>query len=142
MRLDESECWRRLASSDHGVLGTVHAERGVDAVPVCFAVFDGDVAVPIDRVKPKGTTPLQRVRNLARDGRAALLCEHWDRHDWDQLWWVRASLLQVADARAEAVTAECELRLRVKYPQYRDEEFAGLLVFEVVGLQGWSASGG
>lgn len=140
MRLDEAECWRRLESSDHGVLGTLHAERGVDAVPVCFVVFDGNVALPIDRAKPKGTTALQRTRNLAHDARAALLCEHWDRHAWDELWWVRASLLLVGADRAEAVAAECELRLRVKYPQYRDEEFAGLLVFDVVGLQGWTAS--
>ena len=53
MRLADHEARARLASHDHGILCTVHAERGVDAVPVAFAVDDdGYVGVPIDRVKP------------------------------------------------------------------------------------------
>ena len=40
-----------MGRAERGTLGTVHAERGVDAVPVCFAVEGGTVAVPIDTVK-------------------------------------------------------------------------------------------
>ena len=36
--LDTEECWTRLTESTHGVLATLHPERGVDAVPVVFAV--------------------------------------------------------------------------------------------------------
>ena len=42
MRLDETESWARLAAADHGVLATRHSERGVDVVPIVFAV-DGDL---------------------------------------------------------------------------------------------------
>ena len=80
MRLAEDEARARLAAHDHGVLCTVHAERGVDAVPVVYAVDDdGYVGVPVDRVKPKASSRLQRERNLETDPRGTLLVDHWDR---------------------------------------------------------------
>ena len=101
MRLADHEARARLESHDHGILCTVHAERGVDAVPVAYAVDDdGYVGVPIDRVKPKASLRLQRERNLEADPRATLLVEHWDRGDWSRLWWVRAELRWQGDAAA------------------------------------------
>ena len=76
--------------AERGVLGTVHAERGVDAVPVCFALHGTVLAVPVDTVKPKASINLQRSRNLGADRRAVLLCDRWDPADWSRLWWVRA----------------------------------------------------
>src|SRR4029077_5450091 len=73
MRLTEDEARTRLAAHDHGILCTVHAERGVDAVPVAYVVEDGYVGVPVDRVKPKTASRLQRERNLEADARATLL---------------------------------------------------------------------
>jgi hypothetical protein len=59
MRLAEDDARARLAAHDHGILCTVHAERGVDAVPVVYVVDDdGYVSVPIDRVKPKSSSRL------------------------------------------------------------------------------------
>ena len=96
----------RLESHDHGILCTVHAERGVDAVPVAYAVDDdGYVGVPIDRVKPKASLRLQRERNLEADPRATLLVEHWDRSDWSRLWWVRAELRWQGDTAAGRAAA-------------------------------------
>ena len=93
MRLAEDEARARLVAHDHGILCTVHAERGVDAVPVAYVVDeDGYVGVPVDQVKPKASSRLQRERNLEADPRATLLVEHWDRDDWSRLWWVRAEL--------------------------------------------------
>ena len=93
MRLSQEEARTRLAGQDHGILCTLHAQRGVDAVPVVFAVDDlGFVGVPLDRVKPKASTHLQRERNLAADPRATLLVEHWNPTDWAALWWVRAAV--------------------------------------------------
>jgi len=70
MRLADHEARARLESHDHGILCTVHAERGVDAVPVAYAVDkDGYVGLPIDRVKPKASLRLQRERNLEADPR-------------------------------------------------------------------------
>jgi PPOX class probable F420-dependent enzyme len=138
MRLGADEAHARLAAHDHGVLSTVHAERGVDAVPVVYAVDDdGYMGVPVDRVKPKTSSRLQRERNLEADPRATLLAEHWDPDDWSQLWWVRAELRFQGDApgRGDALAA----RLADRYPQYRDQPFERVLVLRIVGVTGWAA---
>ncbi len=131
----------RLVVADHGVLSTVDADSGVHAVPVCFAVVDDLVAVPIDTVKAKRATVLRRSVNTAADPRATLLVDHWDRHDWQQLWWVRADLTRVDESALDpAVVRRLEAGLRDRYPQYRDAPFAGVLVFHVDRLTGWSAT--
>lgn len=141
MKLSAGEARARLGAHDHGVLCTVHAERGVDAVPVVYAVDeDGFVGVPVDRVKPKASPRLQRQRNLEADPRAALLVEHWDRQDWTRLWWVRAELRWQGDGgepagRAAALAA----RLAETFPQYRDRPFSSILLLRVVAVSGWSA---
>jgi PPOX class probable F420-dependent enzyme len=136
MRLAEDEARARLAAHDHGILCTVHAERGVDAVPVVYATDDeGHVGVPIDRVKPKTSSRLQRERNLEADPRGALLIEHWDRDDWSRLWWVRAEL-RLAAGREAALAAH----LAERFPQYRDQPFDRVLVLRIVGVTGWAAT--
>lgn len=141
MKLSHPEALARLASHDHGVLCTVHAERGVDAVPVVYALDeDGFVGVPIDRVKPKTSPRLQRLRNLEIDPRAALLIEHWDRRDWTRLWWVRAELRwQGEDSGPERRSADLALRLAGAFPQYRDLPFSSIVLLRVVSVTGWSA---
>ena len=136
MRLAEDEARARLAAHDHGILCTVHAERGVDAVPVVYVVDDdGYVGVPVDRVKPKASSRLQRERNLEADPRGTLLVEHWDRDDWSQLWWVRAELRFAGRRRGRAALAA---RLAERFPQYRDQPFDRVLVLRIVGITGWS----
>ena len=139
MRLAEDEARARLAAHDHGVLCTVHAARGVDAVPVVYAVVDDAVGIPVDRVKPKASLRLQRERNLEADPRATLLVDHWDRDDWSRLWWVRAELRLHDAADREAALAA---RLAERYAQYRDQPFARVLVLRIVGVTGWAAAGG
>jgi PPOX class probable F420-dependent enzyme len=138
MQLAEIDARSRLASHDHAVLCTTHAERGIDAVPVCFAVDDDHIGVPIDLVKPKGSTRLQRERNLEEDPRATLLVEHWDADDWSQLWWVRAELRW--DRRADDRASRLVSRLAERYPQYGDQPFTRVLIFQIVGVSGWAAS--
>jgi PPOX class probable F420-dependent enzyme len=139
MRLTTDDATARLVAHDHGILCTVHATRGVDAVPCVFAVDgDGFVGVPVDRVKPKSTSRLQRERNLESDSRATLLVEHWDPVDWSRLWWVRASLRREAHPQPERLDRLAEL-LADRYPQYRDRPFDGVLVLQVVDITGWAA---
>ena len=88
MRLNVDECLERLRDSEHGVLATVHAKRGVDAVPVVFVLFGVKILIPVDTVKQKTTTRLQRLANIERDHRCVLLVDEYDR-DWSKLWWVR-----------------------------------------------------
>ena len=138
--LDAAEARARLAAHDHGILCTVHAARGVDAVPVVYVVDDdGFVGVPVDRVKQKGSSRLQRERNLERDPRATLLVEHWDRDDWSQLWWVRAELTWQAEAGSRAQSLAGLLAGR--FEQYRAQPFAQVLVLQIVRVTGWIAGG-
>jgi len=137
MRLDRASCQELLVGSEHGVLATRHPTRGVDAVPVCFVADASGLAVPIDRVKAKASPDLQRTRNLARDPRAVLLCDHWEAADWSRLWWVRVSLELVTATAEERSVLESELR--AKYRQYQGRPFAGLLVFRTTEMIGWSA---
>jgi len=140
VKLDEDEARARLVAHDHGVLATLHPERGVDAVPVAYAV-DGDlVGVPVDLVKPKASTRLQRERNLEADPRATLLVEHWDAGDWSRLWWVRTELRWIPSPAADRTDSLATL-LAERYPQYREQPFARVLVFEIVDLTAWSGAG-
>jgi PPOX class probable F420-dependent enzyme len=139
MRLLEDDALARLAAHDHGVLCTLHPERGVDAVPVVYAVDDQRrVGVPVDRVKPKSSLRLQRVQNLEADPRATLLIEHWDRSDWSRLWWVRAELRWLGDASPD-LTASLASLLGHRYSQYRDKPFAQVLSLDIVNVTGWAA---
>jgi hypothetical protein len=149
MKLAATEALNRLATHLHGVLGTVHPTRGVDVVPAVYAVstshLEGDmfIGVPIDLVKPKAHTRLQRLVNLEADPRATLLIDHWDHADWTQLWWVRAELLWTPSSEEIGFTTTVEdLRINLvnRYPQYSDSPFADILVFQVVAASGWAAS--
>jgi hypothetical protein len=137
VHLSVEEATRRAAAADHGVLATLHATRGADLVPACFAMEDGWVAIPIDSVKPKGSTALGRIRNLERDPRATLLVEQWDAADWSRLWWVRLLLLR-REAPAE-LHGRLEVGLRRRYPQYAKATFIELLTFRIDHVGGWTA---
>lgn len=142
MKIDADEARSRLGAHLHGVLTTLHPERGPDPQPVVYAVSDdGHVGVPIDTVKPKASSRLRREDNLEADPRGALLVEHWDAADWTRLWWVRADLRHVADP-PRALTDELADRLARTVPQYADKPFHRVLVCRIVAVTGWSASEG
>jgi PPOX class probable F420-dependent enzyme len=138
MHLEREEALRRAAAADHGVLATLDKVHGASLVPACFAIAGDDLAIPIDSVKPKGSTALGRVRNLERDPRAALLVEHWDPVDWTRLWWVQ--LLLVRTRETENRVVELERLLRERYEQYRDGPFVDILTFRIERVRGWEAA--
>ena len=141
MRLSADEARARLAGEVHGVLCTLHPERGPDPLPVVYALSDDDhVGVPIDRVKPKTSSRLRREDNLDADPRGALLVDHWDAADWTRLWWVRAHLRHVPDP-PPALVEDLSARLARTVPQYADRPFHRVLVCRVVALGGWAAEG-
>jgi len=138
MHLTKDEALRRATVADHGVLATLNHTRGADLVPACFAI-DGDrVAIPVDSVKPKGSTALGRIRNLERDPRASLLIEHWDAADWSRLWWVRLLLIRTSEPPERVAILEGALRAR--YPQYASAPFVEILTFRIDHIGGWAAS--
>lgn len=144
MKLSIDESLRRLSTHLHGVLSTLHPSRGVDAVPVVYALSHANnkgahhLGIPVDLVKPKSSTRLRREDNLAADPRASLLIDHWDEADWTQLWWIRAELTWNADPQPDLVD-ELTAALVARYPQYDSAPFAKVLVFRVGTVTGWSA---
>ncbi|MGH9078783.1 MAG: hypothetical protein ACRDYE_01655 [Acidimicrobiales bacterium] len=138
MRLTVPRCEDLLRQEERATLATRHPVRGVDAVPACFSYDGSNLAIPVDRVKPKSGAALQRVANLHTDPRAVLLCDRWDSGDWSRLWWVRASLEYVVIPTE--LSAELEGLLEAKYRQYEGRPVLDVLVFRVTGLSGWAAS--
>ena len=138
MHLERDEALRRATAADHAILATLNRTGVADLVPACFAIVDDWLAIPIDAIKPKGSTALGRVRNLERDPRATLLVEHWDPTDWSRLWWVRLSLVR-AEPGAE-IAARLEEGLRERYVQYATTTFASMLAFRLERIGGWEAT--
>lgn len=140
MRLDEDDCWERLRQTPRAVLATVHAERGVDAVPVVFALVGGDVVCPVDAVKDKRGRTLQRVTNVRRDPRCVLLADHYE-DDWTRLWWVRvhatATVVEGTDLAAILPA------LARRYPPYAQPgSVTAALRLRPRRVVGWQAAGG
>ena len=138
MHLDRPEALRRATAADHGVLATLDRNHGARLVPACFAIDEDRLAIPIDSVKPKGSTALGRVRNLERDPRASLLIENWDPVDWSRLWWVHLQLVRTDEPDDQV--ARLERLLRERYPQYRDGPFIEILTFRIENAGGWEAA--
>jgi PPOX class probable F420-dependent enzyme len=137
LELDESTCFDRLDSKGHGVLATVHAIRGVDVVPVVFALDGTRILVPVDTIKQKRTTDLQRVRNLRADARCALLVENYS-EDWDALWWVRVHA-NGSECPSQELGA-ARIALAARHPKYVAEgSVASVLVLEPQSVSGWAA---
>jgi PPOX class probable F420-dependent enzyme len=139
--MDPSEARARFARARVARLATVGADARPHLVPVVFAL-DGDTLYSaVDDVKPKATTRLRRLANIAANPAVALLADHYE-DDWTALWWVRADgtarLLdpeQPAAARARALLAE-------RYAQYRDAPPPGVVIaVDVARWSGWAASG-
>lgn len=118
----------------HAILATADASGVPHLVPVVFAEVDGDLALVVDH-KPKRTTDLKRLRNIAANPHVCLLTEHYAA-DWSTLWWARAD----GTARVGPVTPAVLAAFQAKYPQYRATPPAGPAVaIAVAKWSGWSA---
>ncbi|HEY2281070.1 MAG TPA: TIGR03668 family PPOX class F420-dependent oxidoreductase [Streptosporangiaceae bacterium] len=136
MRLSASEARERLAVARVARLATVSASGQPHLVPVTFAV-DGDlVYIAVDH-KPKTTTRLRRLANIAANPQVTLLADHYA-DDWDQLWWARA------DGRADVLTAPADIAapvalLAARYSQYQAIRPAGpVIAITVTTWTAWS----
>jgi PPOX class probable F420-dependent enzyme len=116
----------RLATADAG--GRPHL------VPVVFAL-EGDRVYTVVDAKPKRTTALRRLRNVAENPWVALLADHYE-EDWAALWWVRAEGRgRVVEADAPEARRAVEL-LRARYPQQR--AVGAVLAVDVERWSGWA----
>ncbi|MGH8824973.1 MAG: TIGR03668 family PPOX class F420-dependent oxidoreductase [Jiangellaceae bacterium] len=133
MRLDRQTCRVRMSAARVAHLATAGSDHRPHLVPVTFAVVGDDLILLAVDQKPKSTTNLRRLRNIAENPRVALLCDHYE-DDWTRLWWVRA------DGRAEIAHAGPDLApLVAKYDQYQREPPRGpVVVITVDRWTGWS----
>ncbi len=130
----------RFAAARVARLATVDAHGRPHLVPVVFAVVGATIYSAVD-AKPKRTTALRRLANVAANPHVALLVDHYS-DDWDALWWVRADGVgRVLDAALPEARAGLA-RLAERYPQYMRRPPAGpVLAVDVTRWSGWSAAG-
>jgi PPOX class probable F420-dependent enzyme len=118
-------------------LATVGADARPHLVPIVFAI-DGDTVFSAVDAKPKRTTALKRLENVARNPRVAVLADHYDDSDWGALWWVRAD--GVAHIAGDEEARRAIALLAERYAQYRDAPPRGpVLAVAVERWSGWRA---
>jgi PPOX class probable F420-dependent enzyme len=97
----------------------------------------GTIVTAVDH-KPKRTTRLRRLDDIAHESRVTLLVDEYD-DDWTRLWWARADgVAQVAEP-AHPVHAMAVRALSARYPQYREQPPVGpAILITVTQWSGWS----
>jgi PPOX class probable F420-dependent enzyme len=136
--LGRAEARRRLATARVARLATVDAAGRPHVVPFVFALA-GDTVVSAVDAKPKRTTALKRLANVAVNPAVAVLADHYE-DDWTALWWVRADGHgRVVDIASPEGRHAVEL-LTERYEQYRTQPPEGpVLAVDVIRWSGWSA---
>ena len=135
MRLSSAQARARFAGARVARLATVSAAGAPHLVPVTFAVLDERIVFVVDD-KPKSTTRLRRLDNIAARPSVCLLVDVYD-DDWTRLWWVRADgIATILATDAEAVDA-----LAARYPAYVQRRPRGPVVsIAVTAWTGWAAA--
>jgi PPOX class probable F420-dependent enzyme len=136
VRIDETDCLDLLSQTRVAHLATVGQDGRPHIVPVTFALAGHTLVSVIDH-KPKRTTDLQRLRNIAGNPHVAVLVDYYD-DDWTQLWWVRVDgVAHVADL----IPSDQMNALQEKYPLYRSNPPQGSMIEVTIDrLSGWSAT--
>jgi PPOX class probable F420-dependent enzyme len=136
--MDRDEMKRRVESASVARLATAGANQRPHIVPICFAIDEQTLYFAVDS-KPKQTTNLKRLRNIAANPSVSILVDHYE-DDWGRLWWVRL------DGEARVVEDAAEVQkalglLAARYSQYRATTPGGPVVaVEIAGMSGWSAT--
>jgi len=136
VRLDPEAARERFAGARVARLATVSADHIPHLVPFTFVVLNDLIVHAVDH-KPKSSTDLRRLRNIAANPHVSALVDEYS-DDWTRLWWARA------DGDAEIWSgdrADVLEHLAAKYPQYRAIRPTGPIVaIRVRRWSGWSAS--
>lgn len=120
-------------------LATADARGRPHLVPITFAVAGDTVYSAVDD-KPKRTTALRRLANIAVNPRVAVLVDHYE-DDWRRLWWVRADGAGRVLTAGEAEAREAVALLAARYAPYAQRPPAGpVLAIDVQRWSGWSDS--
>jgi PPOX class probable F420-dependent enzyme len=137
-----TEARRRFITATVARLATVGSTGRPHLVPITFALLDEATLVTAVDHKPKRTTALRRLANIAANPQVAVLVDHYD-DDWEQLWWARADGIAriVQPDQEPALRATVLPALARRYPQYVERPPQGaLIVIEIDRFSGWSAA--
>jgi PPOX class probable F420-dependent enzyme len=144
--MTDEQARRRFAMARIARLATADAGGHPHIVPMVFAVASGrdagaDTVYSAVDAKPKRSTSLRRLANIAANPRVAVLVDRYA-DDWHALWWVRADgtgrILNTDEPEARDAIA----RLVMRYPQYREQPPHGpVLAIDVARWSSWSAAG-
>jgi PPOX class probable F420-dependent enzyme len=138
MRLTTDEARRRFAAARVARLATVSEQGQPHLVPCTFAV-EGELIYSAVDGKPKSTTNLRRLRNIAVNPQVTVLTDHYA-DDWSALWWVRADGQATIIEDPLAMAAPITL-LAARYPQYITSPPGGpVIAIRVSRWTGWSAA--
>ncbi|MCA2229568.1 TIGR03668 family PPOX class F420-dependent oxidoreductase [Nonomuraea aurantiaca] len=134
--MDEATARAKFLAARSARLATVDGQGAPHLVPVVFAVADDMIAFAVDD-KPKRTTDLRRLRNIASNNQVCVLVDHYA-DDWRRLWWARAdgtaALVEDDTTRGQWLD-----RLAARYDQYVERRPAGPVVaITVARWSGWA----
>jgi PPOX class probable F420-dependent enzyme len=145
MNLTPAEARSRFEDGRRAILGTADETGQPHVVPVVYVVSPsgadaGHVYIPID-AKPKRSTNLKRLRNIAANPNVSLLVDEYA-EDWTRLWWSRAD-----GAARIAEFAELPDGLlatfQARYPWYVEHPPTGPVIEVVVkAWSGWAFTAG
>ena len=135
-----AEARERFAAARVARLATADADGRPHIVPIVFAVAGDCVYSAVD-AKPKRTTALRRLANVAANPAVAVLVDHYE-DDWSALWWVRGEgrgrVLDPSGADDSAAEGRRAVELlAARYPQQR--AVGAVLAVDVARWSGWSA---
>jgi PPOX class probable F420-dependent enzyme len=140
-RLSARQARERFAHAPVARLATLTPAGRPHQVPVVHACV-GDILVLAVDHKPKSTTRLQRLTNIAAHPEVCLLADGWH-EDWDRLWWARADGTATIrpPAAASAASAQLLTHLVRRYPRHygRQPPQGPLITVAVRRWSGWRA---
>ncbi|MGH8860719.1 MAG: TIGR03668 family PPOX class F420-dependent oxidoreductase [Jatrophihabitantaceae bacterium] len=130
---DEQWSQERFAQARVARLATVSGDGSPHLVPIVFALDGSRLISAVDH-KPKRTTALRRLDNIAVNPFVSVLVDQYD-DDWTALWWARA------DGWGSVHDSYDLTPLVARYEQYRGRPPTGpVIVIEVDHWSGWSAT--
>jgi PPOX class probable F420-dependent enzyme len=139
--VDPAQARSRFLAVPVARLATADAEGRPHVVPITFALLGEATLVSAVDHKPKRTTALRRLANIASNPRVCVLADHYS-DDWSTLWWARADGTgRVLDAGEEPeLRAAATNALQRRYPAYHERRPDGaIVVMSVERWSGWSA---
>lgn len=135
MPLDRAAALTRFGGARVASLATTRRSGGPHLVPVTFAL-DGETVLTMIDSKPKTTTALKRLANIAATPSVSLLAHHYD-ENWKQLWWVRIDG-EATVSDDPPILSQSRRLLQEKYPQYQDRPPDGpAIVIQISNVTWW-----